>query len=164
VPQLVGLRSCPAGAPTVEDTFAIERARVVSLARADRGECPPGRRGLAVFVVAPAGDGSVGFHAAGVLPARADRGEGNSCRGSRRGARRSASGSASSGTYWRSICPRCGLRFRPRRNGMGCTGRSDYGRQKQDSLTDESCGHVVRTIQPCGCSEAREIFPVSTRR
>ena len=42
---------------------------------ADRGECPARQRGLANLVIAPAGDGAVGPHAAGAVLPCADGGE-----------------------------------------------------------------------------------------
>ena len=48
--------------------------------RADRHEAARVRRDLAVGVAAPAGDGPIGLHSAGVTPTRADRGEGASRR------------------------------------------------------------------------------------
>src|SRR5262249_57235421 len=51
-------------------------------ARRDLGESAGGRRGLADVVVAPAGDGAVGLHPAGVIAPRGDLGEAS---GERRG-------------------------------------------------------------------------------
>jgi len=46
-------------------------------ARADLGERPRRRRGLARPVIPPASDRAIGLHPAGVQPARADLGEGS---------------------------------------------------------------------------------------